>query len=67
MFPWGIVLSSSKIKKDSISLPVKDDQPDYEFIKNYISAIQKLTAKRVISYLDEKKSKLASSIHYFPI
>lgn len=59
-YSWGDSISSSKIKKDSISLPVKDGQPDYEFMENYISAIQKLTVKKVISYLDEKKSKLAS-------
>jgi len=59
-YSWGDSISSSKIKKDSISLPVKDDQPDYEFMENYISAIQKLTVKKVISYLDEKKSKLTS-------
>lgn len=59
-YSWGDSISSSKIKKDSISLPVRDGQPDYEFMENYISAIQKLTVKKVISYLDEKKSKLAS-------
>ncbi len=59
-YSWGDSISSSKIKKDSISLPVKDDQPDYEFMENYISAIQKLTVKKLISYLTEKKSKLAS-------
>lgn len=59
-YSWGDSISSSKIKKDSISLPVKDGKPDYDFMENYISAVQKLTVKKIISYLDEKKSKLAS-------
>lgn len=53
-YSWGDSISSSKIKKDSISLPVKDGQPDYEFMENYISAIQKIIVKKIISYLDEK-------------
>lgn len=53
-YSWGDSISSSKIKKDNILLPVKDGQPDYEFMENYISAIQKLTVKKLISYLDAK-------------
>lgn len=59
-FDYGNKLRSSKSLKFEIILPVKDGQPDYEFMENYISAIQKLTVKKLISYLDEKKSKLTS-------
>lgn len=59
-YSWGDSISSSKIKKDSISLPVKDGKPDYEFMENYISAIQKLTVKKILFYLTDKKSKVIS-------
>lgn len=58
-FDYGNKLRSSQSLNFEITLPVKDGQPDYEFMENYISAIQKLTVRKVISYLDEKKSKLA--------
>jgi hypothetical protein len=59
-FDYGNKLRSSQSLNFEIILPIKDDQPDYEFMGNYISAIQKLTVKKLISYLDEKKSKLDS-------
>lgn len=38
----------------TIKLPAKGDVPDYEFMKNYISAIQKLVIKDVVLYADSK-------------
>jgi hypothetical protein len=38
----------------NIKLPAKGDAPDYEFMKNYISAIQKLVIKDVVLYADSK-------------
>ena len=38
----------------NIKLPAKGDVPDYEFMKNYISAIQKLVIKDVVLYADSK-------------
>lgn len=38
----------------NIKLPTKGDAPDYEFMKNYISAIQKLVIKDVVLYADSK-------------
>ena len=38
----------------NIKLPAKGDIPDYEFMENYISAIQKLVIKDVVLYADSK-------------
>ena len=38
----------------NVKLPAKGDVPDYEFMKNYISAIQKLVIKDVVLYADSK-------------
>ena len=38
----------------NIMLPAKGSEPDYEFMKNYISAIQKLVIKDVVLYADLK-------------
>jgi hypothetical protein len=39
----------------NISLPVKDNKPDYETMKTVVSAIHKLVIKDVILYVDRKK------------
>lgn len=55
-YSWGDSISSSKIKKDTILLPVNNnDQPDYAFMENYISGIQKIIVKKLITYLRKKK------------
>jgi len=41
-----------------ISLPVKDNKPDYETMKTIISAIQKLVIKDVVLYVQKKKQEL---------
>ncbi len=38
----------------NVKLPAKGGVPDYEFMKNYISAIQKLVIKDVVLYADTK-------------
>lgn len=38
-----------------ISLPVKDDKPDYETMETIISAIHKLVIKDVVLYVEKKK------------
>ena len=37
-------------------LPEKNGEPDYDFMKNLISAIHKLVIKDVVEYVDEKIS-----------
>jgi len=41
-----------------ISLPVKDDKPDYETMEQVISAIHKLVIKDVVLYVERKKKEL---------
>ena len=38
----------------NISLPIKNNQPDYKTMETFISAIQKLVIKDVVLYADEK-------------
>lgn len=56
-FHYNAKATKIELKRTEISLPVKNGHPDYEFMEKYISAIQKLTVCKIISYLD-KKSKL---------
>lgn len=53
-YSWGNSISNAKIKKDKISLPVKDAKPDYSIMPTLISAIQKLVIKDVVAYSDKK-------------
>lgn len=46
----------------NIHLPVKNNQPDYDFMELIISAIQKLVIKGVVDYADKKISASKSVI-----
>ena len=48
---------------DKISLPVKDGEPNYEIMKDFISATQKLVIKDVVHFADSKieATKLVSN------
>ena len=54
-YSWGNSISKSKIQSDYMMLPVNEnDDIDYDFMKNLISAVQKLVIKDVVLYSDEK-------------
>ena len=53
-YSWENSVSKTKIKSDRISLPVKNGIPDFEIMKTFISAIQKLVIKDVVLYADRK-------------
>lgn len=53
-YSWGDSISNTKIKKDKVLLPVKNQQPDYTIMETFISAIQKLVIKDVVLYVDRK-------------
>ena len=53
-YSWGNSVSKTKIKCDKISLPVIDGKPNFEIMKTFISAIQKLVIKDVVIYSDRK-------------
>ncbi len=42
----------------NISLPVKDNKPDFETMETIISAIHKIVIKDVVLYIEEKKKNL---------
>lgn len=50
-YSWGDSISKTKIKKDTISLPVNNQgNIDFQYMESYIKAIQKLTIKNVVEY-----------------
>lgn len=54
LYSWGNSISKTKIKKDMVTLPSINDAPDYAFMENLISAVQKLVIKDVVRFSDEK-------------
>lgn len=51
IYSWGDSISSKKIKKDILNLPVTPSGDiDYHFMETYIRAIEKLTIHRVIDW-----------------
>lgn len=53
-YSWGDSISSTKIKKDKVSLPTHNNQPNYKIMETFISAIQKLVIKDVVLYSDKR-------------
>lgn len=53
-YSWGDSISKNKIQKDFISLPTKNNQPDYDSMGLLISAVQKLVIKDVVLYSQTK-------------
>lgn len=44
-----------KVKKEYIQLPTKNKEIDFEFMENFISAIEKLVIKDVVKYAKKNK------------
>lgn len=53
-YSWGDSISSEKIKKDEVFLPVKNEKIYYESMKPLISAMQKIIIKDVVNYTNQK-------------
>lgn len=53
-YSWGDSISNKKIQKDKISLPCKNNQPNFIIMKTFISAIQKIIIKDMVLYVDAK-------------
>lgn len=54
-FTWGSSSFNIKIiENQNISLPIKDNSPDFELMETLISAAQKLVIKDVVLYADRK-------------
>ncbi|MFW9605464.1 MAG: restriction endonuclease subunit S, partial [Pseudomonas sp.] len=58
-YSWGYSISNKKIQKDKVSLPMKNDKPDYEAMEAIVSAIHKLVIKDVVLYVERKKTELS--------
>jgi hypothetical protein len=55
-YSWGDSISHKKIQKDKISLPVINQQIDYNFMRNFIGAIQKMIVKDILVYINNLKN-----------
>lgn len=53
-YSWGDSISNKKIQNDRISLPNKNNQPNFLSMSTLISAIQKLVIKDVVQYAEQK-------------
>jgi hypothetical protein len=53
-YSWGDSISKAKIQKDKVSLVAQKNQPDFSVMATFISAIQKLVIKDVVSYAESK-------------
>lgn len=53
-YSWGDSISNKKIQTDKVSLPVKNNQPNYSLMETFITAIQKLVIKDLVVYADRK-------------
>lgn len=53
-YSWGDSISKQKIQTDKVSLPVINNRPNFEVMKDFVSAIQKEVIKGVVQYVDKK-------------
>jgi hypothetical protein len=53
-FNYGRNFYAKDADELNISLPVKNNQPNYAIMETFISAIQKLVIKEVVLYADRK-------------
>ena len=51
---WDDSISSTKIQKDKITLPVRNGKPDYSVMHTLIKAVQKIVLKEIVKRTDEK-------------
>ncbi len=53
-FSWSYKAVWSKVKDETVQLPTRNQQPDYEQMETFIRAVQKLVIKDVVAYTDKK-------------
>jgi Type I restriction modification DNA specificity domain len=54
MYSYNTKATKIELKNTVIQLPTQNNQPDYELMRTFISAIQKLVIKDVVLYADRK-------------
>lgn len=61
LYTWGDSILKKKIQVDKVSLPVnKNGEIDFDFMKNFISAQEKLAIKNVV---DWKNTEIETARH----
>lgn len=65
-YSWGNSVSSTKIKKDVVSLPAHNGKVNYNLMEILISAIQKLVIKDVVLYADQNIKVTKNIINQSP-
>jgi len=53
-YSWGDSISKQKIQSDFVTLPTKENQPNFKIMETFISAVEKLVIKDVVMYADRK-------------
>lgn len=53
-YSWGDSISNKKIQNDRISLPTKNNKPDFSSMSILISAVQKLVIKDIVLFAERK-------------
>lgn len=53
-YNYGNKFNRKTIKRTKIQLPTKNNQPDYETMELFVSAVQKIIIKDVVLYTDKK-------------
>jgi len=62
-YSWGDSISNKKIQNDKISIPFREEGPDFKKMRYLISAIQKLIIKDVVLYNNEKLSTIKNVVN----
>lgn len=57
-YNYGYKFSQTRIKRQKIILPVKNNNPDYEFMQNFIKEIEKLKLKRYLAFVKDELKNL---------
>lgn len=57
-YSWGDSISSRKIQTDKVSIPIKNNRPDYKLMETLMSAIQKTIIKDVVLYTNQKLTQI---------
>lgn len=59
-YSYGSQLRPNRIKRDRIFLPIdQDEQPNWQFMEDYIKQEQKIIAQKVIDYYEQKMLETA--------
>lgn len=61
-FHYGRKFCAKDADKLNVSLPIKNNQPDYDTMETLISAVQKMVIKEVVLYSEQKMTELRQAL-----